>query len=396
MNRPWIVTLVCGATLISLALGMRQGFGLFLPPIAAEFEIGRGTVALAIALQNLAWGLFSPFFGGFADKYSPRLAVAAGGLLYAAGLAVMGTADGGGDILLGQLIVGMGLGGVGFSVVLGVVGRAAPTEKRSLAFGVVTAGGSFGQFAVVPVQESLLSAFGWSEALIILAAASTVMVVFALGLKNGEDGNSRHTDDQTMGDALSEAVSHRGFVLLTTGFFVCGFQVVFIATHLPAFLQDKGVDPQWAAWSLALVGLFNIAGSLAAGWTGDRFSKRTSLAWFYLTRAVIIATFVLLPISAGSALVFGALIGLFWLGTVPLTSGLVATFFGTRYMSMLYGIVFFSHQIGSFFGAWAGGYIYDRFGSYDLMWWLTVASGVVAFVLHMMINERPAPRLAPA
>jgi predicted MFS family arabinose efflux permease len=267
LPRTWIVTLVSGAVLISLAVGMRQGFGLFLPSIAADLEIGRGVVAMAIAIQNLAWGLCSPFFGGLADKYGARLPAAVGGLLYAIGLAIMGLSRSGEGIILGQLVIGMGLAGAGFSVVLGAVGRTAPPEKRSLALGIVTAGGSVGQFAMVPVQQSLIGAFGWSQALMILAVGATVMVLFAMGLRNG-GGDARLPEDQTLGQALVEARAHRSFILLTTGFFVCGFQVVFIATHLPAFLQDKGVDPAWAAWSLALVGLFNIAGSISAGWLG--------------------------------------------------------------------------------------------------------------------------------
>ncbi len=395
MSRPWIVTLACGALLISLALGIRQGFGLFLPPIVEDIGVGRGLVALAIALQNLAWGLISPVFGAFADRFGARLAAAVGGLLYAGGLAVMSLATDGGDVIAGQVLIGLGLGGAGFSVVLGAVGRAAPPAKRSMAFGIVTAGGSLGQFAVVPVEQALLQSFGWSQALIVLAVASLAMVVVALGLRDGRGEQEGEADTaQTTRQALVEALSHRSFVLLTAGFFVCGFQVVFIATHLPAFLRDKGVDTSWAAWSLALVGLFNIVGSLGAGWYGGRFAKRTGLAWLYLIRSVIIAVFVLLPISPGSALLFGAVIGLFWLGTVPLTSGLIATFFGTRYMAMLYGIIFFSHQVGSFLGAWVGGVLYDRFGSYEAMWWLTVAAGIVAAAVHVLIDERPVARLA--
>ncbi len=389
----WILTLVCGATIISIALGMRQGFGLFLPPIAEELGEGRGLVALAIALQNLAWGLFSPVFGGLADRYGARTAAALGALLYAAGLAVMGFADSGSQIIQGQFLIGIGLGGAGFSVVLGAVGRAAPPAQRSLAFGIVTAGGSLGQFLFVPVEQALLDAFGWSDALIIVGAASLLMVLFAFGLGEGS-GEPARGPEQTPREALAEAVGHRSFLLLTTGFFVCGFQVVFIATHLPAFCHDRGIDPAWSAWALALVGLFNIVGSLGAGWLGGRYSKRNGLVGFYVVRSAIIAAFVLLPVSGPTTLVFGALIGVFWLGTVPLTSGLIATFFGTRYMAMLYGIVFASHQVGSFLGAWAGGAIYDRFGSYEIMWWLTVVAGLVAAFLHLMIDERPVARLS--
>jgi predicted MFS family arabinose efflux permease len=278
-------------------------------------------------------------------------------------------------------------------VVLGAVGRAAPPARRSFAFGIVTAGGSLGQFLFVPVEQALLESFGWSDALIIVGAGSLIMVLFAFGLGEGESGAAQGPA-QTPREALVEAAGHRSFLLLTSGFFVCGFQVVFIATHLPAFCHDRGIDPAWSAWALALVGLFNIVGSLGAGWFGGRYPKRLGLVGFYLVRSLIIAAFVLLPASGPSTLVFGALIGVFWLGTVPLTSGLIATFFGTRYMAMLYGIVFASHQVGSFLGAWAGGAIFDRFGSYDLMWWLTVASGLAAAAIHFLIDERPVARLA--
>lgn len=396
-NRYWIITLVCGGVLAALTLGIRQGFGLFLPLMTEDLGITRESFALAIAGQNLLWGVSSPFFGGLADKWGARKVIVAGALLYSGGLLLMSAATGMAGLMSGQALIGLGMGGAGISIVLGPIGRAVPVEKRSLALGLVTAGGSFGQFIMVPGSQSLIDTFGWSYALVLLAAIAAVGIgIFSLGLGEKKNQNIETQTDQSISNALSEALSHRGFILLTVGFFVCGFQVVFIATHLPAFLHDKGVDSVSASWALAFVGLFNIIGATAAGWLGGKIEKRFTLAWFYIIRSVIIATFILLPISANSALLFGACIGLFWLGTIPLTSGLISTFFGPRYLSMLYGIVFVSHQLGSFAGAWYGGYLFVTTGSYETMWWLTVAAGFVAGGLHWVIREQPAPRLAKA
>ncbi|HSR72345.1 MAG TPA: MFS transporter [Kiloniellales bacterium] len=397
MTCGWILVLVCGTTLITVTMGLRQGFGLFLPPISEALGTGRELFALAIAIQNLVWGLASPFFGGLADRFGARLVAAVGGLIYAAGLLVMGLSLTPEAIVFGQFLIGVGLGGAGFSVVLGAVGRAAPPEKRSFALGFVTAGGSLGQFAFVPVAAVLLNSFGVTQALLGLALMATTMVAVAFGLRPATlEGAGPAPISQSLAEALNEALSHRGYVLLTVGFFVCGFQVVFIATHLPAFLADYGVGTSYAAWALALVGLFNIFGSLLAGWLGGRFSKRNLLGFIYIGRSLVMIVFLLLPITGPTTLVFGAVMGLLWLGTVPLTSGLIVVFFGTRYLATLYGVVFLSHQVGSFLGAWLGGLVYDLRGAYDLMWWLTIASGFVATALHLMIREAPAPRLAAA
>lgn len=397
MTRGWLLVLVCGTTLITLTMGLRQGFGLFLPPISEALGTGRELFALAIAIQNLVWGLASPFFGGLADRFGARLVAAVGGLIYTAGLLVMGLSLTPEAIVFGQFLIGVGLGGAGFSVVLGAVGRAAPPEKRSFALGFVTAGGSLGQFAFVPVAAVLLNSFGVTQALLGLALMATTMVAVAFGLRPATlEGTGPAPISQSLAEALNEALSHRGYVLLTVGFFVCGFQVVFIATHLPAFLADYGVGTSYAAWALALVGLFNIFGSLLAGWLGGRFSKRNLLSFIYIGRSLVMIVFLLLPITGPTTLVFGAVMGLLWLGTVPLTSGLIVVFFGTRYLATLYGVVFLSHQVGSFLGAWLGGLVYDLRGAYDLMWWLTIASGFVATALHLMIREAPAPRLVAA
>lgn len=396
-KRNWIITLICGGVLAALTLGIRQGFGLFLPPMTSELGLTREGFALAIATQNLLWGASSPFFGGIADKWGVRKVLFMGALLYGGGLLVMSATTGMDGLMGGQGLIGLGMGGAGISIVLGPIGRAVPIEKRSFALGLVTAGGSFGQFIMVPTEQGLIDAYGWSYALIILAAIATVGIgIFAIGLSENKKVEDSHHQDQSISNALGEALIHRGFILLSLGFFVCGFQVVFIATHLPAFLQDKGVDGATASWALALVGLFNIIGATGAGWIGGKIEKRISLAWFYIIRSLIIATFILLPISGNSALLFGAAIGIFWLGTIPLTSGLVSTFFGPRYLSMLYGIVFVFHQLGSFAGAWYGGYLYVTTGSYEIMWWLTVVAGFVAGGLHWIIREEPAARLRPA
>ena len=396
MPRAWLLILLCGSTIITINMGLRQGFGLFLPPISEQLGTGRELFALAIAIQNLAWGASAPFFGGLADRYGARYIAAIGGFIYVLGMVVMGLALTGEAVILGQFLIGIGLGGAGFSVVLGAVGQAVPAEKRSFALGIVTAGGSFGQFAFVPVAGFFLDSFGVSTAMFGLAAIAATMIGLAFGLRPLRDESGGQMMAQTLWAALNEAAGHRSYVFLTIGFFVCGFQVVFIATHLPAYLQDLGIDQRYAAWSLALVGLFNIVGSLTAGWLGGRMSKRNCLSYIYTARSLVMIAFLLLPISGESALVFGALMGLLWLGTVPLTSGLIVVFFGTRYLSMLYGIVFLSHQVGSFLGAWMGGLLYDLQGSYDLMWWLTIASGFLATALHLMIKEAPSPRMAAA
>lgn len=391
--RAWLLILICGSTIITINMGVRQSFGLYLPQISEFLGTGRELFSLAIALQNLIWGFSSPFFGGLADRYGPRKVTMAGGVLYTAGMLAMALAATGEAIIFGQILIGIGLGGAGMSVVLGAVASAAPPEKRSMALGLVSAGGSFGMFAMLPIAELFLDAFGPFDALLYMSLIAASMIGLALGMPPEKSRAAGEDMTQSLGGALKEAFTHRGYVLLTIGFFVCGFQVVFVSTHLPAFLHDQGLDPKYAGWSLALVGLFNIIGSLAAGWLGGRYSKRNSLALIYTGRSLVMIAFLLLPISGASALLFGAVMGLLWLGTIPLTSGLVAVFFGTRYLSMLYGVVFASHQLGSFLGAWAPGFIYDQVGNYDLAWQAMIASGFVATILHLLIKEAPSDRL---
>jgi predicted MFS family arabinose efflux permease len=394
VRRGFWIAVTCGALILTLATGLRATLGLFLKPISIDLMISRELFGFGIAMQNLLWGAASPFAGAIADKYGTGRVVAAGALCYAAGLAVMAHAGSGSELILGNILVGLALGGAGFSVVLGAIGRAAPPEKRSMALGIITAGGSFGQFALVPYAHILIDSFGWSLALLALALTSLLMLPLtpaATRVKSIVPAGAA----QSLRQALDEAFRHKGFWLLTAGFFVCGFQLVFVATHLPAFLGDRGLPTWVGAWTLAMVGLFNIVGSYACGWLGGRYSKKNLLALVYSLRSFAFLLFMVMPLSEFSVLLFGALLGLLWLGTVPLTSGLVAYIFGPAYMSMLYGIVFFSHQVGSFLGAWMGGYFYDLSGSYDAMWWICVALGFAASALHLPIAERPVARLSP-
>ncbi|MBM3535079.1 MAG: MFS transporter [Alphaproteobacteria bacterium] len=389
----WIIIL-CGATAMTLSLGIRAAFGLFLGPISVDLSMGREAFAIAIAAQNLLWGLVAPIAGAVADKHGPIRVTVIGGIVYAAGLALTASGLSVGLVQVGLVIVGVALGIVGFSVVLGAVGRAAPPEHRSLALGIVGAGGSFGQFAIVPIGQAFLSSFGWSAALLALAAMSFAIVPLAYGL-----GERKLVPgaQQTLGEAIHEASAHSGFWLLTAGFFVCGFQVTFVATHLPAFLADKGLPAWLGAASLSLIGLFNIAGTLAAGWAGGRYRKKYALSLLYLMRSVVFILFMMAQVSEASVLAFAAALGFLWLSTVPLTSGLVAQIFGPAYMSMLFGVVFLSHQIGSFLGAWLGGRVFDATGSYDPIWWASVALGIAAAILHAPIADRPLVRQpAPA
>jgi predicted MFS family arabinose efflux permease len=391
-QRKFWIALTCGALILTLAMGLRASLGLFLKPISIDLHVSRELFGFAIALQNILWGALSPVAGAVADKFGAGKVILAGAASYAAGLLVMAFSGSGTELVIGNLLIGLALSGSSFSVVLGAIARAVPPKKRSVALGIITAGGSFGQFAVVPYAHVLLDTFDWSIALIGLAATAMLVAPLAFGVAQVEGGSI--APKQTLNQALGEAARHRGFWLLTAGFFVCGFQIVFVGTHLPAFLTDRGMPTWLGAWTLALVGFFNIIGSYGCGVLGSHFAKKNVLALLYALRSLVFLLFMILPLSEWSVLAFGATLGLLWLGTVPLTSGLVAYIFGPAYMSMLYGIVFFSHQLGSFLGAWMGGYVYDVFGSYDVMWWLAVALGLVAAALHFPIAERPVARLA--
>lgn len=396
MRSPWTV-IICGAVIVTLAMGVRQSFGLLLPQMGPALDIGRSSFGLAIAIQNLVFGLGQPFVGAIADRYGAGRVALGGALLYAAGLVATAFAGNaiGVHVSLG-FMVGLAMTGCTFTVMLGAAGRVVPPERRSLAFGIVTAGGSLGQFLVVPGAQALLTEFGYRQALIVLAALVALIAVFAIGVAGKPQALTDTGPAQTQREALREASGERSFWLLNAGFFVCGFHIAFIATHFPAYLTDKGIDPAIGAASLALVGLFNIFGSYLFGLSGDRFRKHHMLALLYAMRGLVFVLFLLLPLTSVTALVFASAIGFLWLGTVPLTNGLVSQIFGVRHLSMLSGIVFLSHQVGSFFGAWAAGWFFDLTGSYDAAWGASVALALFAALVHLPIRDRPVPRLAAA
>ena len=392
IGRAGLGILLGGSLILALSLGIRHGFGLFLPPMSAEFGWGREVFAFAIALQNLIWGLAQPFAGAVADRFGARRTIILGGILYGLGLLTMGLADSPWSLSLSAgLLIGLGLSGTSFSVILGAVGRAVPVEKRSLAMGIVAAAGSFGQFAMLPGTLGLISWLGWSAALFALALLVALILPLATMVKDRPLPSLGQ--EQTLREALREAAGHSGFWLLGLGFFVCGFQVVFIGVHLPAYLVDQHLPALVGTTVLALVGLFNIFGTYGAGWLGGRISKPRLLSALYLARAVVIAVFVLTPLTAWSAYAFGIAMGLLWLSTVPLTNGTVATLFGVRNLSMLGGIVFLFHQLGAFMGGWLGGYLYDRTGSYELVWQIAILLSLMAAALNWPVREQPVARL---
>ncbi|MEE8247647.1 MAG: MFS transporter [Alphaproteobacteria bacterium] len=393
-----MVVVAVAALALCLIMGARQTFGLFLQPITSDLGWGRETFALSMAVQNLLWGLAQPFVGAVADKYGSGRVLALGTLGYAAGLYLMSLSTTATAFHLSAgLLVGVTLSATTFAVILGAVGRAVPPERQSMALGLASAGGSFGQFAMIPTGQAFITAYGWSTALVILAALSLLVVPLAALLTGrAEGGAGLAGGGQSLRQALAEARRHSGFLYLTTGFFVCGFQVVFIGVHFPAYLTDNEITPQRAALALGLIGFFNIIGSLGCGALGARYSKKSVLTVRYLARGVATLLFLVVPISDLSVLLYASVIGLLWLGTVPLTSGLVAQVFGPRYLTTLFGIVFFSHQLGAFLGVWLGGYLFDATGSYDIVWWLVVALSLAAALLHWPIDERALPRLATA
>lgn len=386
------VVLVAGGIILMLAMGIRHGFGLFLQPISSDLGWGRETFALAIAVQNLVWGATQPFAGMVSDKFGSARVVIGGSLLYALGLVLMANATAPWlFIITAGVLIGTGLSGVTFSVISGVLGRRVSPEKRSMALGISAAAGSFGQFAVLPLTQWLLTNVGWHFALLTLAGVALLIAPMAAALVERPELQVA-TFKQSAGQAVKEALGHKGYVLLTLGFFVCGFQVVFVGVHLPAYLADKGLPMHVAVMALALIGLFNIVGTYVAGWLGGRMSKKYILSFIYFARAVVFALFFWLPVSVASVYAFAIALGLLWLSTVPVTNGMVAQIFGVRYLAMLSGLTFFSHQIGSFLGAWLGGKAYDLTGNYDAVWYLSIALGIVAGLINLPINEQPIRR----
>ena len=381
--------LICGAAIVTLSMGIRHGFGLWLQPITQAQGWSRETFAFAIALQNLAWGVSGIFAGMLADRFGAFKVVIGGSLLYALGLTGMAAAPT--PLLFSAsagVLIGMAQAGTTYAVIYGVIGRNVSPDKRSWAMGVAAAAGSFGQFLMVPTEGFLISTFGWKEALIILGLASLMMVPLAWGLREpGLTGSATRRREQSILEALSEAFKYPSFQLLMAGYFVCGFQVVFIGVHMPSYLKDKGLSPEVASYALALIGLFNVFGTYAAGVLGQKLPKRNILAFIYLARATAISLFLLAPLTPFSVYVFSAVMGLLWLSTVPVTNATVAQIFGVAHLSMLSGFVFFSHQIGSFLGVWLGGYLYDRTGSYDIVWYIAIALGVLAALVNLPIKE---------
>lgn len=399
-GRDWrtpAVILAAGALTLAVSLGIRHAFGLFLAPMSRDNGWTREVFAFAIALQNLVWGAAQPFAGRLADRHGAGKAILAGTALYVAGLLLMSQAQSGSALALSAgLLVGVGLSGTSFPVVFGAIARSTAPEKRSLAMGVAMSVGSLGQFAMLPGALSAIEAIGWASTLVALAALGAAMAPLSAALFEQPAAAGAGQVAPSLGDVVAEALAHRGFWLLSFGFFVCGFHVVFIATHLPAYLVDRGLSARSGAVVLALVGLFNIAGSYCAGLLGGRMSKPGLLVGIYGLRAVVIALFFLLPVTETSAYVFGAAMGFLWLSTVPLTNGTIATVFGVRNLAMLGGVVFFFHQLGAFLGGWLGGRLYVATGSYDLVWWLSIALALVAALLNVPVREEPVARLQAA
>ena len=384
-----VVALICGSLILLVSLGIRHAFGLFLQPVTMDQGWGRETFAFAIALQNLVWGFSQPFMGMLSDRFGARPVVASGALLYGLGLWVMSQVAGEVVFIFGAgVLIGLGLSGTTFPVIFGAISRLVAPKQRSFAMGITMSVGSFGQFAMLPISLGLITGLEWQSALIVLSILAILMFPLAFGIRSASPSTFSAEEDVSFTQALRDAFGLRDFWLLSLGFFACGFQVVFIAVHLPAFLMDKGVGDGVAMTVLALIGLVNIAGTYYAGLWGGRHRKPMLLTWIYLGRAVVISAFVLLPITSTTAYVFGALMGLFWLSTIPLTNGVVASVWGIKHMSMLGGVVFFGHQLGSFAGGWMGGWLYDRTGSYDIAWGFTIALSLIAAVLNWPITER--------
>jgi len=385
------VLVVCAALILSLGIGMRSTFGLFLQPMSFDLQLPRQVFALAIAIQVLAWGISQPIFGALADRYGAARIVVLGGIFYVGGLLVMANASGPWALHGGAgILVGLGTSGAGFAVVLGPVSRAFPPEKRSMALGIAAAGGSAGQLIMALVGGSMIDGIGWVSALLVMAIIAAFIIPLALGVRGKSAVDSGPA--QSLREALSEASKHRSYWLLCGGFFVCGFHVTFIATHLPPFLADNNMPTMLAATAIAIIGFFNIIGTIGSGWLGGKFRQKHVLSLYYLARAIIIGGFLIFPVTQTSVLIFAGLMGLLWLGTVPLTSGLVAQIFGVRYLGALFGIVFFCHQIGGFLGAWLGGYLFDLTGNYDVVWIVAIALGALAAVLHWPITDHPIVR----
>ena len=386
--------LICGAAIVTLSMGIRHGFGLWLQPITQAQGWSRENFGMAIAIQNLAWGISGIFAGMLADRFGSFRVIMAGTLAYCLGLVGMAYADTPLTFALSTgLLIGIAQSGTTYAVVYGVIGRNVPADRRSWAMGVTAAAGSFGQFLMVPAEGYLISQFGWQQALVMLGFAALLMAPLAWGLREpGFAGGGLVKREQSILQAMREALQYRSFQLLMAGYFVCGFQLVFIAIHMPSYLRDKGLSPQVASYALALIGLFNVIGTYAAGVLGQNIAKRKILAFIYMARAASIALFLLMPLTPLSVYLFASAMGMLWLSTVPVTNAIVAQIFGVSHLSMLSGLVFFSHQVGSFVGAWLGGYLYDKTGSYDVVWNISIGLGVAAALINLPVKEAAIAR----
>lgn len=393
--RTPLVIMVSATLILFITFGARQNYGLFMAPISTAQGWGREVFSFAVALQSLVWGLSQPFWGMIADRYGAGRVVAISGALYALGLYLMGTSTTPFEITFSTaFLTGVAMSGVSFPILLAVVGRSVTAERRSFYLGLVSAGGSSGQLVMVPLGQFFISSHGYVTALFILAAVVALAVPMSAAVAGKQAPADETGIDQSVMDAVREAGRHGGFLMLVAGFFVCGFQIMFIGAHLPAFLTDQGASAALGATALAIIGLFNMFGCFLWGWAGDRFARKYLLAWLYMARSVVMAGFLFFPLTEVTVIVFSAAIGLLWLATVPLTSGLVAQIFGTQYMAMLYGFVFLNHQLGSFLGIWLGGLLYDRTGSYDVIWWTAITLGLVAALLHYPLDDRAVSRMS--
>jgi len=396
--RTPVVIIVCGCVIAMLAFGPRSASGQFLTPMSMTYGWGREVFSLALAIQNLLWGVGQPFAGAIADRFGTIRVLCAGAILYALGLALMAYSQTPGLLHLSAgVLIGFGLSGCSFNLVIGAFGKLVPENMRGVAFGAGTAAGSFGQFLFSPLARALIDQFSWQSALLIFALMMLLILPLSVALatpRAESSGAPGSAANQSVTQALTEAFGHRSYVLLVLGFFTCGFQLAFTTVHLPAYLVDRGMSAEVGAWTIGLIGLFNIIGSLTSGWLISRVPKRYILSIIYFARALSIAAFIMLPVSTLSCLIFGAVTGLLWLSTVPPTSALVAVMFGTRWLAMLFGFAFFSHQVGGFLGVLLGGIAFEKTGSYDIVWWLSVLFGVLSAVINLPIVEKPVVRAA--
>jgi MFS family permease len=396
--RTPLVIVICGCLIGAIGFGPRAALGLFLTPMSSAYSWSRDVFALALAIQVLVWGTAQPFVGAIADRFGSMRVLAAGAVCYCAGLVLMAysTTPGMLDFSAG-VMTGLGIAGTSFTIVIAAFGKLMPPHMRSLAFGAGTAAGSFGQFLFSPLAVGFIDWFGWQHALVAFGILTLTMIPLATAVSTPpmdmttKGGEASH---QSLFQALAEAFGHRSYVLLVLGFFTCGFQLLFITVHLPAYLVDRGLSVDAGAWAIGIIGLFNIIGSFGAGWLGDRMPKRYLLSIIYLLRSLAVIVFITLPVTTASALIFGAVMGLLWLSTVPPTSALVAIMFGTRWMAMLFGFAFFSHQVGGFLGVWLGGILFTTTGSYNVVWWLSVVFGVLSALINLPIVEKPTERAA--